>query len=248
MNFSDKLTSQQCLGIFSKTSDSCFIEAAGQSNLDFIIIDSEHGTANFKTIQYHVNALKNTRTAGIVRVSELSKHEIGSVLDAGADGVQIPNISRREEAELAVSYARFYPEGERGVCRFVKAANYGAKPIDEYILDENKKTLILQVEGLTGVDNINEILSVKGFDIVFVGPYDLSQSAGVPGDVGSEKVFNLILKIIESAKKHNKHVGIFCDNEILLRKYMSLGFRYIAYSVDVDLFRRSIQSIHAVLN
>ena len=105
------------IGIFSKTLDSAVVEAAGHSGLDFIILDMEHGPSTLPIIHNHVRAARLTSMASIVRVRENSPHMIGAVLDSGADGVQVPNISTADQAREAVKAARFYPTGTRGVCR-----------------------------------------------------------------------------------------------------------------------------------
>ena len=130
------------LGIFSKTNDSNFIEAAGLSGLDFIILDQEHGSVTNDRLFDHIRAAHVTSMKAIVRVKELNHNEIGSALDAGADGVQIPNISTPEEAKMAIEAARFFPLGKRGICRFVKAANYGLKDRNEYFTSENTKGIL----------------------------------------------------------------------------------------------------------
>jgi putative fructose-bisphosphate aldolase len=224
------------IGIFSKTIDSNLLEALGYSALDFIIIDQEHGFSNNETLANHIRALKGKHCKSIVRVKELNHQEIGKAFDLDSDGVQVPNISSVEEAQKAIDAARFFPIGNRGVCRFVASAEYGTKERKQYFSDANKKLLILQVEGKEGIENINAILKLDGYDILFVGPYDLSQSLGIPGEVESPKVIELCYKVLNEAKKYNKKVGIFADNIALAKKMREVGFEYIAYSVDFNIF------------
>ena len=110
------------------------------------------------------------------------------MLDVGAGGIQAPSIACKADAEAVVQAARFAPLGMRGVCRFVRAAGYSSQDRYEYFAQANSAVVILQVEGAAAVRNIGEILSVPGVDIIFVGPYDLSQSLGVPGDVDNPRV------------------------------------------------------------
>lgn len=224
------------IGIFSKTTDSNFIEAAGLSGLDFIIIDQEHGHVGNERLHDHLRAVTDTGMKGIVRVKELNHNAIGSALDAGADGVQVPNISTVEEARLAINAAKFFPIGERGVCRFVRAASFGSLDKKEYFETSNEKLLILQVEGTKGISNIDKILDLEGFDILFIGPYDLSQSLKIPGQIHDERILSTIDQIIEKAKKKNKKIGIFCDEISYARKLKQKGINYLAYSVDVNIF------------
>ena len=220
------------IGIFSKTIDSNLLEALGYSALDFIIIDQEHGFSNNETLANHIRALKGKHCKSIVRVKELNHQEIGKAFDLDSDG-----------AQKAIDAARFFPIGNRGVCRFVASAEYGTKERKQYFSDANKKLLILQVEGKEGIENINAILKLDGYDILFVGPYDLSQSLGIPGEIESPKVIELCYKVLNEAKKYNKKVGIFADNIALAKKMREVGFEYIAYSVDFNIFINACNTI-----
>jgi 4-hydroxy-2-oxoheptanedioate aldolase len=239
----NKLRSGVCTGIFSKTLDSAFVEAAGHAGLDFIILDTEHGPASWEIIHNHIRAAGLTTMASIVRVHGLDAHAIGAALDSGADGVQVPNITTAEQAAEAVAAARFYPLGQRGVCRFVRSARFGETEKTAYFEKSNEALLVLQVEGVEGVDNIHSILAVPGFDVLFVGPYDLSQSAGRPGEVDSIEVRALIDRIASAARTAGKTLGIFCDTPEALKRYRSIGVSYLSYSVDVSLFREALEAL-----
>ena len=239
----NKLRSGVCTGIFSKTLDSAFVEAAGHAGLDFIILDTEHGPSGWETIHNHVRAARMTMMAPVVRVNGLDPHAIGAALDSGADGVQVPNITTAAQASDVVAAARFYPIGQRGVCRFVRAARFGETDKASYFAAENDKLLILQVEGLEGVENIDAILAVPGFDVLFVGPYDLSQSAGRPGEVDSPEVRALIDRITAATAAAGKILGIFCDTPEALSRYRALGVPYLSYSVDISFFREALENL-----
>ena len=243
MSLLNKMKIQPALGVFSKTTDSAFVEAAGIAGLDFIILDCEHGPITSETLHNHVRAAKLTNINSIVRVKNLDTHAIGAALDTGAAGVQIPNINTAQQAIEAVEAARFYPMGKRGVCRFVRAAAFGTEDKSEYFNNANQSIVILQVEGLEGVNNIDAILDVPNFDVLFIGPYDLSQSIGKPGEVNSPEVLGLMRKIAKKAKAKNIILGAFCDtleNAQLLKKE---GFTYIAYSVDVNIFINAVNDL-----
>lgn len=244
-NLADERTS---VGIFSKTLDSAFVEAAGLAGLDFIILDMEHGPISLETLHHHVRAARMTAMAPIVRVRGVDAHAIGAALDAGAEGVQVPNVSTADDARAAVAAARFHPAGARGVCRFVRAAEFGGRDKGDYFAEANDKLLILQVEGLEGVANLDAILDVPGFDILFVGPYDLSQSVGQPGRIDAPEVQAVISEIVGKAKAAGKALGIFCDTPEALASYRASGIAYIAYSVDVSVFRDAVSAIAGKLS
>lgn len=236
------------IGIFSKTTDSNIIESIAYTALDFVILDMEHGPNNLITIHNHVRALNHYKTKSIVRVKSCDHNEIGSVLDAGADGVQVPNISSIELAKQAINAARYFPSGNRGVCRYVKDARFGDNQPKEYFEKANKKTLILQVEGKDGIAVLDDIIDLKGYDILFIGPNDLSQSLGMPGQVTHPKIYKLCEELSNKTKRKGLRLGIFVDNLDQAAIYKRLGFEYIAYSVDISIFRQSVDSLAIEFN
>lgn len=246
MSLLKKMQSGGAIGIFSKTTDSAIIEAAGISGLDFVILDTEHGPSSLETLHHHIRAAKLTQMDPIVRVKHIDSNAIGSALDAGASGVQIPNINTAEQAEEAVKAARFHPHGSRGVCRFVRAAQYGDRERSSYFTEANKATLILQVEGLEGVRNLNAIMAVEGFDVLFVGPYDLSQSVGKPGQIDAPEVTSLISSIAERATQRNILLGAFCDTPQAAKMLKSQGFQYVSYSVDINIFLEACKALKGI--
>ncbi len=231
------------LGIFSKTTDSNFVEAAGFAGLDFIILDQEHGPVNLESLHNHVRSAALSGMKSIIRVAANEPHYIGSAFDTGADGVQIPNITSAEDAMQAVQSARFHPLGMRGVCRFVRAAEYGRTDRNRYFSESNKKMLVLQIESRKGIESIDEILKIEPFDVLFIGPYDLSQSLGLPGQIDHPEVVGLIRQIIGKIQNAGKIAGTFADTPETVKKMKELGFFYLAYSVDISLFAEKIKSL-----
>lgn len=235
------------IGVFSKTLDSNFVEALGFAGMDFVILDQEHGPVSNAGLYDHVRAARASSMKSIVRVKGVDANAIGAALDAGADGVQVPNISTPEEAEQAVKAAKFFPLGNRGVCRFVKAAEFGRSPKLKYFDKANEKLVILQVEGKTGIQNLEKILDVENFDILFIGPYDLSQSLGIPGQIDHPEMKELMNKVAHQVKEKGKRLGTFADSVESAKYLLSLGFEYLAYSVDINIFLEAAQNIRKSL-
>ena len=237
LKFREKIKNNEFVyGIFTKSQDPMFVEIQGISEYDFVILDSEHGPYSVSQQQNNIRAALLRGLLPIVRVSELSENMIGKALDIGALGVQVPQIENAKQAKKAVKYARFYPYGERGVCRFVSAADYSAKDRNEYFKSSKDLLVILQLEGVQAISNLDEILEVEGIDIIFIGPYDLSQSLGVPGDIKNPKVLNAMINIVEKAKEKNIVVGTFTDDYEMVTKWKNMGVQYISYSTDSGMF------------
>jgi 4-hydroxy-2-oxoheptanedioate aldolase len=241
-NFRNRTKNEGSLGFFSKTTDSSLVESAGYAGMDFIILDMEHGPASIETIQSHVRAAIISGIVPIVRVPGFEGDEISKVLDVGALGIQVPNITSVHHIEQVIEKARFYPLGSRGVCRFVKAAKYGEEEKVQYFKKANDNLIIIQIEGKKALESLDDILAVDGYDIIFIGPYDLSQSVGVPGHIEHKLVLDLMNTIIEKAHAKKKMIGVFIDTIEQLKKWKKLKLNYYAYSVDIALFVHSLKS------
>jgi len=235
-SFREKISNEPVYGPFSKTSDAGMIECIGHAGFDFVILDLEHGPNSVQTLQNLIRAAEVSGVLPIVRVKEGNHSVIGEVLDIGAAGIQVPQITGKADAEIAVRTAKFAPEGMRGVCRFVRAANYSATDRFEYFKSANEALVIVQLEGEEAIENIDEIVGVKGIDIVFIGPYDLSQSIGIPGQIDNPAVYEAMEKIISRCTEKGIHTGTFTDTPQNASKWKKSGVRYISYSVDTGLF------------
>lgn len=235
--FRNKLYSNEYVyGIFNKTIDPMFIEIQGIANYDFVILDTEHGPSGVSEQQNNIRAALLRNILPIVRVSELTESNISKACDIGALGIQVPQIKNAKQAKEAIKYVRFYPYGERGVCRFVRAADYSAKDREVYFEESKDLLVILQIEGVEAINNLDEILQVEGYDILFIGPYDLSQSLKVPGDIKNPKVLDTMITIVEKAKEKGIVVGTFTDDYDMVLKWKKLGVQYISYSTDAGMF------------
>ena len=240
----ERLSLGECIyGPFMKTGDPMFVEAAGNAGFDFVILDMEHGPVSLESQQNNMRAAALTNVLPIIRVKDMAENTIGSVLDAGACGVQVPQVKNAVEAKSVVRSARFYPYGMRGLCRFVRAAQYSSTDKYEYVNSSKDLLVIIQLEGIDAIKNIDEILEIEGVDIIFIGPYDLSQSLGLPGRVDHPKVIEEIKKIVEKAKAKNKVIGTFVDDLVALNRWRDAGVQYLSYNVDIGIFTEACKKI-----
>ena len=113
----------------------------------------------------------------------------------------------------------------------------------EYFNSSKDILIILQLEGIDAIRNLDEILEVDGVDILFIGPYDLSQSLGIPGQVNNPKVVNAMKDIVKKAKDKGKVVGTFVDTYEDLVMWRNIGIQYLSYSVDVGVFIDACKSL-----
>lgn len=240
--FKDKIKESFVIGPFSKTKDPAFIECMGYSGFDFVIIDLEHGPNNVENIQNLIRAAQISNVFPIVRIKEDFCPLIGEVLDIGIGGIQVPKVTSIHDVKTILKYSKFHPEGERGVCRYVRAANYSSLSKDIYFKEANN-VIIIQIEGVEAIKNLDEIINFGNFDILFIGPYDLSQSLGVTGQVNSPIVVEKIQDIVNLCKGKDIVVGTFVENVENALKWIDLGVKYICYSVDVGIFSESSKNI-----
>tara|TARA_Y100000816_G_scaffold269835_1_gene233094 strand:- start:1807 stop:2568 length:762 start_codon:yes stop_codon:yes gene_type:complete len=242
-DFKQKLLERHVFGLFSKTSDSSFIEIAGHAGFNYIIIDLEHSTNTYQIAQNHVRAAENISLIPIIRIPEINEKNISTALDLGAYGIQVPKVDTARDAESVVKYAKFHPLGERGVCRFVREADFSKKNKNYFFEESNDALIIVHIEGDKALKNLDNILDVNGIDIIFVGPYDLSQSLGCPGEISSPVVIDAMVNIIEKAQSKSIITGTFVDSPESLSFWKDKGVRYLSYSVDVGIFYDACKNI-----
>ncbi len=160
------------------------VEIIGHWGFDYVFIDSEHTTLN---VDFHleelVRAADSANLAVVFRVKGLDEHLVRNALEMGVDAVVIPHMRTRADAETAVSYGRFPPQGVRGSAAAIRAANYGAgKDFNwkEFVKKTNEDVVIIGLaEDKEFFDNIDEIVKVDGLSMVNFGPTDLAMNLGL---------------------------------------------------------------------
>ncbi len=231
-------------GPFCKILDPTVVELAALAGFDFVIIDMEHGPYSIETVQQMLRAAEARGISAVVRVPENSETSILRVLDVGAKCIQVPQISTAKDAGKVVKSAMFHPKGERGMCRYVRAGDYTAIDKAEHFGRSNESILtIIHIEGVEGLENLPSILRCDGIDVIFLGPYDLSQSCGVPGQVHHEKVVKRMEEAVVLAKKSGKVVGTFVESVEDAKKWGEIGVQYIAYAVDTGIILNAFKKI-----
>ena len=223
-------------GPFLKFTDPAIVEIIGFAGFDFAIIDAEHGPISMENAQNMIRAAESVNLTPIIRVGNNDEALILRAMDIGAQGIEIPQINSKADAVRAVKSVKYSPQGERGVCRYVRAAKYSSMDKFKYFESANKETMIIaHIEGVEGIKNLDEILLVPGIDVVFIGPYDLSQSLGVPGEVNHPLVKEKMKEVVLKCKKNKVAIGTFADDIKTAKSWVSLGVQYMAFSVDVGI-------------
>jgi 4-hydroxy-2-oxoheptanedioate aldolase len=158
------------------------IECYAVAGFDFLVLDLEHSATDLSTLSLLIAACRSTGVASIVRIEADAAHQLTRVLDMAPDGVMVPGIRSASEAELVVQGARYYPGGRRGLAPIVRHALQPGAKMGTAGRDV-QTVLALQIEAAEALTEAQDVAAMPGVDIVFIGPYDLSQSVGQPGEL-----------------------------------------------------------------
>jgi len=225
------------IGPFMNCSYPAFIEIVGLAGFDFAIIDMEHGPLGVETAEDLCRAAQGVGMDPIVRVRKNDPPQIQRALDIGSAGVQVPQIETKAEAEAAVRGAKYVPLGMRGLSLFTRGGDYtvfGLAGITDRLNQE--QIVVIHVEGVPGLENLEEIISVPHIDVVFLGPYDLSQSFGIPGQVNDPRVVKGMEAAAAKIRAAGKAAGTFAGDAETARRWIDLGVQYMSVTPDVGIF------------
>ncbi|PTE79374.1 hypothetical protein BUY85_07475 [Staphylococcus equorum] len=234
------LSDEKVLGGFLSLNSPSLVEMVGYSGFDFIVIDNEHGAFSNSDIVELIRACKVSNLTPIVRTVN-DKDFIQKVLDSGAQGIQVPMVNNKEQAETVVKNCLFNPEGNRGVSYSIPAAKYGLYKGKDYLNYTNEKLLInIQIETLESINNIQEILKVERIDIVFIGLTDLANNLQLSSD--DIKFKRKVDNLIEEIKKSGKKIGIVANNANSAKKYLLQEVDYVVVVINT-LINESLKNV-----
>ena len=208
-------------------------EILAECGYEWIAADCEHSEITIDGVASLARAMYGRKSLPMVRVKENDTLAIRQVLDTGAKGVFVPLINTAEEARKAVAATRYPPEGIRGFA-YYRANDYGLN-FKDYAETANEETLVVvMIETKQAVENIEEIVDVPGIDGVLIGPYDLSGSYGIPGQVDSPVIRDAGNKVVNACRKSGTAAGIHIvtPDKDKIENALSDGFRLIALGMD----------------
>ncbi|MBW4575098.1 MAG: hypothetical protein KME08_07425 [Aphanothece sp. CMT-3BRIN-NPC111] len=231
------------IGPFMNCAYPAFMEICGHAGFDFAIIDMEHGPLNTLVAEDLCRAADCVGLAPVVRVRKNDAPQIQRALDIGSAGVQVPQIEIKADAEAAVRGAKYSPLGARGLSFATRAGLYTSAGTQITDKMNEESLIVVHVEGKRGVENIEEIVSVPHIDVIFLGPYDLSQSLGIPGQVRDRRVIDLMQKCVSTIRNAGIAVGTFADNPEIAKQWIDTGVQYIGLGVDVAIFLRACEAL-----
>lgn len=231
------------LGTLVSIPSPVIVELIGITNFDFVILDMEHGEIDLTDLPELLRAADSRDLPAIVRVPQIDRASILKSLDRGANGIMVPQVETASEAERVVEHVKYAPEGSRGVM-LPRAGDYGARELEGYLEDSNENTfVVVQCESTEAVDNVKSVAGVPGVDVISVGPLDLSQSMGKPGDLDQSEVENTIEEVGRNIVDAGQKAGISVADEDELERRMNQDYCFLIYSLDTALFREQFSDI-----
>lgn len=204
------------------------VEMIGAAGFDWVLLDCEHGTLTLESVELMAMAAEACGVTAIARPATKSPEHILQVLDRGVMGVQVPHVNSARDARDVIAAVKYHPLGNRGLAAGTRAAVYDAHgTLADYVQAANEATLIaVQLEEQAAIDNIDELLAVDGIDVFFIGPSDLSQSMGHPGNPQAPAVARAIDESFRKmvAARRTPGTPAVAEN---VRAVLDKGVRYI---------------------
>jgi 4-hydroxy-2-oxoheptanedioate aldolase len=238
------LAGEAVLGTFVGTDGADLVEILGNSGFDFVILDMEHAPGTPQSIMQQIRAAEGRGMDVIARLPNTGRTTVLRALDTGVSGVLAPQVNDAETARAFIGASLYPPLGCRGFAS-TRATGYGsAASIPAYLAEANSDLLrAVQCETEQAVRNIEAIAGTKGLDMIFVGPYDLSLSLGVPGELFHPKMAESVDAVLAVCKKKEKLAGIFVSTPEETKKRLEQGFTFLAYSMDTLIFSAAAKNI-----
>jgi len=235
---------EQLIGTMISINSTDTVELLSHIGFDWLFIDAEHGTFSASQLK---SVISNCgKTPCVVRVVAPEEIPIKKALDVGAEGIIAPQVNTAVTAERVVSYCKYAPEGIRGV-GIGRAQGYGLN-FEDYINTANESiAVIVQAEHIDAVNHIDSIVKVDGIDGILIGPYDLSASMGLTGQVNHADVVAAIDRVSKACLSAKIPIGIFGVNAEAVRPYLNQGYTFAIAGVDTLLLGHAARKLLAKL-
>jgi len=204
------------------------VEMIAAAGFDWVLLDCEHGTLTLESVELMAMAAEASGITPLARPASRSPEHILQVLDRGVMGVQVPHVNTAAQAREVVEAVKFHPAGRRSLAAGTRAARYDAHgSLADYVKAANDATLIAaQIEDREAVENLDALLQVEGIDVFFIGPSDLSQSMGHPGNPKAPAVAQAIDESLAKMRAAGRTPGMPATAEAV-RDVLGKGVRYV---------------------
>lgn len=240
--FKAALGQRQQLGMFSTLASNTLAELLAGCGFDWILLDTEHSPNDVGEVIAQLQAMARFEVSAIVRPAWSDMVLVKRLLDAGAQTLLFPNVQSAQEAQAAVSYTRYPPQGVRGVSGSSRAADYGLNT--GYLQTAHTEIcVIVQIESIEGLNNLEAIAGVEGVDAVFIGPADLAASLGHLGNGQHPEVQAAVDDAFARLRRVGKPAGYLTLNEAEAKRRIAQGVEFVGVATDTSIITRGARSL-----
>jgi 4-hydroxy-2-oxoheptanedioate aldolase len=214
-----------------------------QGGFDAVWLDQEHTGITLEQIEQTALAARATGMDSFVRLAATDYATVMRPLEAGAGGVMAAQVRSAREAAQVVHWAKFHPHGLRGVNGTGVDGRYGTLPLAEYFRRANADTFVaIQIEHIDAVNEVEQIAALPEVDVLFVGPADLSQSMGIPGEWENPRLWEALDRVARAARDRRIHWAILPLSPAHARRAVEMGCRMLAVGMDVWTFQKGLKA------
>ena len=224
--------------------DPSVYELVSLMGFDCIWMDMEHHSYSLQTAAHLMRAARVGAADIMARPAKGEFMRMARMLEAGAQGIIYPRCDDASEAAEVVRWAKFAPQGERGIDAANPDNPYLTMPVAEYIAEANRQTfLVIQIEDPKALEQVDEIAAVEGVDVLFLGPGDFSILSGIPGQFGHELIQQALAKVARAAEKAGKHWGCPAFSKEHTQQLMEMGARFICHQADILMVKAGMEQV-----
>jgi 2-dehydro-3-deoxyglucarate aldolase/4-hydroxy-2-oxoheptanedioate aldolase len=213
------------------------------ADIDFVFLDTEHSGFGISETKQAITGLRAGNIPVLVRPPSDNYHHIARALDAGADGLIMPMVGSKEEAEHIISCMKYPPMGARGVALSLAHDHYKPGKASDVLAAANKRTaFVALIESAQAIENIDAIAAVKGLDCLWIGHFDLSCSLGINGQFDHAEFKKAERAVKRAAKKHNKAFGRLAPSPAECISLYKYGYDVLCYGGDLWVYQQALIS------
>jgi 2-keto-3-deoxy-L-rhamnonate aldolase RhmA len=212
------------------------------SGLDFVLYDMEHGRCDINLLAEMIASCRGSKIVPLARVPDLEFRPLSRVLDLGARGVMVPRVETRAQAEEIVAQLRYAPLGKRGVALGVAHDLYQAGGPGFFEQANEETIVILLLETAKAFENLDDILSVPGIDVAWMGHYDLTVSMGIPAQFENPRFLSAMDSLVGTCRRYGIAPGFLPPTAESATHWIKKGFRMISLGSDIGVFLNAMRT------
>jgi 4-hydroxy-2-oxoheptanedioate aldolase len=241
MFLNERLVTDEPLGgVLCAIPSAVVTQAVAAAGADFVLIDGEHGSIGRETMHAMIAATAGTGCAPLVRVPGILEAEVKAALDAGAEGIVYPLVRSASDAERAVSYATYPPDGVRGWGPFAAHSRHGVA-LGDYLGEVGPQiACCLLIETVEAVENIDAIVAVPGIDLIVVAQFDLSTALGVHGRFDAPELRDAVSVVERAAQATGIPLGTSALTPEQTTAAVEAGYRFLIHGFDVLMLKQQV--------